>query len=113
VNIKSSKIGSVFLNAMRDLKYQQFLVETIKKQYDIAKMDEAKDASLIQVINEPLVPEYPSHPKKQLIVTIGALIGLLISIILAFIMNALNEAKQTPESAERLNLLRRYLLGVK
>ena len=109
VNIKSSKIGSVFLNAMRDLKYQQLLVETIKKQYDIAKMDEAKDASLIQVINEPLVPEYPSHPNKQLIVTIGALLGLLISIILAFIMNALNEAKQNPESAERLNLLRRYL----
>jgi hypothetical protein len=37
------------------------------------------------------------------------LIALIMSILLAFIMNALDAAKQNPGSAERLNLLRRYL----
>ena len=106
---KTTKTGSVFLNNIRDLKYQQALVETLKKQYDIAKMDELKDANLIQVINEPLVAEHPSKPKRNLIITIGIILGLLVSIILAFIMNALDAAKQKPESSERLNLLRRYL----
>ncbi len=106
---RSSKTGSEFLNNMRDLKYQQALIEILKKQYDIAKMDEAKNANLIQVINEPLVPEQPSRPQRGLIVTIGGLLGLIVSIILAFIMNAFDTAKQNPESAERLNLLRRYL----
>jgi tyrosine-protein kinase Etk/Wzc len=106
---KASKTGSVFLNNIRDLKYQQSLVETLKKQYDAAKMDEAKDANLIQVVNEPLVPEQPSEPNRNLIISIGVMLGLLVSIILAFIMNALDTAKQNPESAERLNLLRRYL----
>jgi capsular polysaccharide biosynthesis protein len=41
---------------------------------------------------------------------IATLLALVISIMLAFIMNALDTAKQKPESAERLNLLRRYLL---
>jgi tyrosine-protein kinase Etk/Wzc len=106
---KASKTGSVFFNNMRDLKYQQTLVETLKKQYDIAKMDEAKDANLIQVINEPLIPEQPSKPQRDLIISIGVILGLLFSIILAFIRNALDAAKQKPELAERLNLLRRYL----
>jgi tyrosine-protein kinase Etk/Wzc len=109
VNNKLSKTGSVFLNAMRDLKYQQALVETLKKQYDVAKMDEAKDANLIQVVNEPLVPEQPSNPKRSVIVFFGGLIGLILSIIFAFILNSLNVAKQNPSSAERLNLMRRYL----
>jgi uncharacterized protein involved in exopolysaccharide biosynthesis len=108
--IKStSKTGSKFFNAMRDLKYQQAMVENLKKQYDVAKLDEAKDANIIQVINEPLVAEQPSKPQRHLIVTIGALLGVLLSSILAFIMNALDKAKHNPESAERLNLLRRYL----
>jgi uncharacterized protein involved in exopolysaccharide biosynthesis len=94
---------------MRDLKYQQALVETLKKQYDVAKMDEAKDANLIQVVNEPLVPEQPSNPKRSVIVFFGGLIGLILSIIFAFILNSLNVAKQNPSSAERLNLMRRYL----
>jgi uncharacterized protein involved in exopolysaccharide biosynthesis len=105
----SKKTSSEYLNNMRELKYQQLLIETIKKQYDVAKMDEAKDANLIQVINEPLVPEYPSKPQRDVIMTIGALLGLILSIILAFIMNGLDQAKQNLESAERLNLLRRYL----
>ena len=106
---KASKTGSVFLNNIRDLKYQQSLVETLKKQYDAAKMDEAKDANLIQVVNDPLVPEQPSEPNRDLIISIGVMLGLLVSLILAFIMNALDKAKHNPESAERLNLLRRYL----
>jgi uncharacterized protein involved in exopolysaccharide biosynthesis len=105
----TSKTGSEFLNNIRDLKYQQTLVENLRKQYDVAKMDEAKNANLIQVINEPLVPEYPSKPQRDVIMTIGALLGLILSIILAFIMNGLDQAKQNLESAERLNLLRRYL----
>jgi uncharacterized protein involved in exopolysaccharide biosynthesis len=105
----SPKTGSEFLNNMRDLKYQQALVENLKKQYDVAKMDEAKDANLIQVINDPLIPEHPSKPQRDVIVTIGTLLGLILSIILAFVMNAIETAKQKPESAERLYLLRRHL----
>ena len=105
----SSKTGSIFLNNMRELKYQQILIETLKRQYDIAKMDEAKDANLIQVINEALAPEQPSKPQRGLIVTFGALFGLLISIIFAFIMNGLEQARLNHQSAQRLDLLRNYL----
>jgi uncharacterized protein involved in exopolysaccharide biosynthesis len=105
----SSKAGSDFLNNMRDLKYQQAFIEMLKKQYDISRMDEAKNANLIQVINDPLVPEEPSRPMRGVIIAVGTFLGLILSTVLAFIMNAIDAAKNKPESAERLNLLRRYL----
>ncbi len=105
----SSKTGSEFLNNMRDLRYQQSFVESLKKQYDIAKMDEAKDVNLIQVLNEPITPEQPSKPRRVLIVAIGALFGLFMGIVLAFILNGLDKAMQNSESARRLDLLKRYL----
>jgi uncharacterized protein involved in exopolysaccharide biosynthesis len=56
-----------------------------------------------------LPPEERSSPKRaQMMITV-TLIALLISILLAFIMNGLDTAKQNSVSAERLNLLRRYL----
>ena len=109
----SKKTSSEYLNNMRELKYQQVLVETLKKQYDVAKMDEAKDSNLIQVLNDPIVSEQPSKPRRDVIMIIGTVLGLIISIILAFIMNAFNTAKQIPKSAERLSLLLRYLKGGK
>lgn len=106
---KSLKGGSDYLKNMRNLKYQETLLEVIKKQYEVARLDEAKDANLIQVVDVALAPEQPSKPLRKFIVVSVSLVAFLVGIILAFIMNALDIAKQKPKSAERLNLLRRYL----
>jgi uncharacterized protein involved in exopolysaccharide biosynthesis len=72
-------------------------------------MDEAKESPLVQVVDKAMPPEERSSPKRAQMMVIATLLALVISIMLAFIMNALDTAKQKPESAERLNLLRRYL----
>jgi uncharacterized protein involved in exopolysaccharide biosynthesis len=63
----------------------------------------------VQVVDKAMPPEERSAPKRAQMMVIATLLALVISIMLAFIMNALDTAKQKPESAERLNLLRRYL----
>jgi uncharacterized protein involved in exopolysaccharide biosynthesis len=101
--------GFAYIHQMRDLKYKQSLFELYSKQFEIAKMDEAKEAPLVQVVDKALPPEERSSPKRAQMMVIATIIALVISIMLAFIMNALDTAKQKPQSAERLNLLRRYL----
>ncbi|CAN1526358.1 KpsE Capsule polysaccharide export protein [Methylophilaceae bacterium] len=113
VNNRSLKGGSDYLKNMRNLKYQETLLEVIKKQYEVARLDEAKDANLIQVVDVALAPEQPSKPLRKFIVVSASLIAFLVGIILAFIINAIDTAKQKPKSFERLNLLRRYLLSGK
>jgi tyrosine-protein kinase Etk/Wzc len=106
---KLPDIGFAYIHQLRQLKYQQTLFELYTKQFELAKMDEAKESPLVQVVDKALPPEERSAPKRAQMMIIATLLALLISIILAFIMNALDTAKQKPESAERLNLLRRYL----
>jgi tyrosine-protein kinase Etk/Wzc len=102
-------IGFAYIHQMRDLKYKQSLLELYSKQFEMAKMDEAKESPLVQVVDKAVPPEERSAPKRGQMMVIATLLALVISIMLAFIMNALDTAKQKPESAERLKLLRRYL----
>ena len=104
-----SDIGFAYIHQMRDLKYKQSLMELYSKQFEMAKMDEAKESPLVQVVDKALPPEERLAPKRAQMMVIATLIAFVISIMLAFIMNALDTAKQKPKSAERLNLLRRYL----
>jgi uncharacterized protein involved in exopolysaccharide biosynthesis len=104
-----SDTGFAYIHQMRDLKYKQSLLELYSKQFEMAKMDEAKESPLVQVVDKAMPPEERSSPKRAQMMVIATLLALVISIMLAFIMNALDTAKQKPDSAERLNLLRRYL----
>ena len=104
-----SDTGFAYIHQMRDLKYKQSLMELYSKQFEMAKMDEAKESPLVQVVDKALPPEERSSPKRAQMMVIATILALVISIMLAFIMNALDTAKQIPKSAERLILLRRYL----
>jgi uncharacterized protein involved in exopolysaccharide biosynthesis len=106
---KLPETGLEYIRKMRDLKYQETLFELLSKQFEIAKIDEAKEAALIQVVDKALVPEKKSKPKRSLIVILATLMAFFIGVLLAFVREASERASQDPASAERMNLLRRYI----
>ena len=106
---KLPETGLEYIRKMRDLKYQETLFELLSKQFEIAKIDEAKEAALIQVVDKALVPEQKSKPKRALIVILATLMAFFLSVLLAFVREASERASLDPASAERMNLLRRYL----
>jgi tyrosine-protein kinase Etk/Wzc len=101
--------GMENLRRLRDVKYYQALYEFLGKQYEIARIDEAKDAALIQVLDWATPPERKSKPRRALIVILSTLAAGLVAVLLAFIREALNKASQQPESAARLAALRSAL----
>ena len=106
---KLPETGLEYIRKMRDLKYQETLFELLSKQFEIAKIDEAKEAALIQVVDKALVPEQKSKPKRALIVILATLMAFFLSVLLAFVREASERASLDPASTERMNLLRRYL----
>lgn len=106
---KLPETGLEYIRKMRDLKYQETLFELLSKQFEIAKIDEAKEAALIQVVDKALVPEQKSKPKRSLIVILATLMAFFLGVLLAFVREASERASLDPASAERMNLLRRYL----
>lgn len=108
---KVPEVGLEYVRRFRDMKYHETLFEALAKQYELARIDEAKDAGIIQVVDKAIEPERKSRPKRSLIVILTALVIGFLAVIWAFIKEAGEKARQIPEQAERLNLLRRYLRG--
>src|SRR3989475_6097041 len=74
---KSDNSGLDNLSRLRDVKYYEFLYELLAKQYELAKIDEAKDATIIQVMDKAIEPDRKSKPKRALIVVFTFLIAAL------------------------------------
>jgi uncharacterized protein involved in exopolysaccharide biosynthesis len=76
-----NELLSANIQKIRDLKYYQSLFELISKQYEAAKLDEAKDYPLIQTLDSAVVPDTKDKPKRIIFVFGFMILGLLSSIL--------------------------------
>ena len=97
-----------YAHKLRDLKYFEKLFEFMTQQVLVAKIDEAKDTAIIQVVDKALTPEKKSKPKRALIVILVTILALFVGIIWSFIREAGERSRDIPEHAERMSLMRRY-----
>ncbi|AEU39153.1 GumC family protein [Granulicella mallensis] len=65
-----------YIRKARDVKYHEVLFESIAKQYEAARLDEAKDTPL-QIIDKATVPDTKSGPHRGIIMLIGLILGLM------------------------------------
>jgi uncharacterized protein involved in exopolysaccharide biosynthesis len=76
---KLPQAGLEYLRKYREVKYHESLYEALAKQYEAARLDEAKAAPLIQVIDNAVIPERKSWPPRLLIVLISCVLAVLSS----------------------------------
>jgi uncharacterized protein involved in exopolysaccharide biosynthesis len=74
---KLPQAGLEYLRKYRDVKYHEQLYEALAKQYEAARLDEAKAAPLVQVIDSAVVPERKSWPPRLLIVLLSSVLAAL------------------------------------
>ena len=98
-----------FTHKTRDLKYAEALYQMALQQLTIARIDESKASSSIQVIDCAVVPEKKSGPFRSTTVLFAAAGGLFIAVILAFLVEAYHRSKTNGESVAQLKTLKSYL----
>jgi len=90
----------------REFKYQETLFELFAKQFEVAKVDESREGAVIQVLDAAQPPERKSKPKKALIALIATLAAGFALLLFVFIRQALRNASQDNESAQKLTALK-------
>jgi tyrosine-protein kinase Etk/Wzc len=95
-----------YIAKFRDFKYQETLFELFAKQYEMTRLDESREGSVIQVLDMAQAPERKSKPKKAQIAMMATLASGFAMLLFVFIRQALRGAAQSPESAEKLARLR-------
>jgi tyrosine-protein kinase Etk/Wzc len=103
--------GLEYLRADHELRYRQALFDMLMKQYDAARLDEAKDAAIIQVVEPAIEPDRKSFPKRALIIELFAIVGFFGGCILARILWWKELVQFDPVANKRFEKLRRAFSG--
>lgn len=103
--------GMQYLRAEHDVKYRQTMFDLLIKQYDAARLDEAKDAAIIQVVESAIAPDRKSSPKRALIVFLLTTAGLFAAGLLVLLAWWKKSVQSDPRTASQLSGLRHAVTG--
>lgn len=109
VGIPAGQVPTVALEyarKLREVKYHETLFELLAKQYEAARIDEAKAAPIIQVVDRAVPPDKKSGPHRLWIVLGCAFIGFCVGYFLAAVTRAFHRAAEVPEYAIKIARLR-------
>ena len=98
---KIPEVGVEFVRGVRNVKYYETIFELLAKQFELAKIDEAKESSMIQVLDKAIPAERKLKPSRALITMTGVVVGGLLGIFLAFVRAAYSASYQDPGSRVR------------
>lgn len=98
--------GLEYARKLREVKYHDTLFELLSRQAEAARIDEAKSAPIIQVIDRAVPPDKKSGPPRLLIVVSMGVLGFCAGCLWIFIRGALARARQTSALALKLDRLR-------
>jgi capsule polysaccharide export protein KpsE/RkpR len=69
-------LGVEYADLYRDAKIQEVVLESLTKEYEMAKVEEAKEIPTVKVLDVPNVPDKKSFPPRSLIVLLGTGLAL-------------------------------------
>lgn len=98
-----------YLRRMRDVKYHETLYELMARQYEMARVDEARQSQMIQVVDPALVPDRRSWPPRTLLVLLAAILAGILASFWAVLQAFYRRRLQDPIVAGKTAKLKRLL----
>jgi tyrosine-protein kinase Etk/Wzc len=102
---KMQESSLIYVRKLRDVKYYQTIFDLLARQYEAAKIDEAREGALIQVVDPATIPDHRSSPKRTYIVLGAAVFGMLIGVGWAFAAEGYTRLSNDPAERSRLETL--------
>lgn len=71
-------LGVTYADLFRETKIQETVYELLTEQYELAKVQEAKEIPTVKVLDPGLIPTKKTFPPRTVIVVLGTLVGLVL-----------------------------------
>lgn len=104
---KLPEVGFEYVRTLRDVKYYETIFELLAKQYELAKIDEAKDSSMIQQLDIAVPAQEKNKPKPLMMAIVGFFGGVVLAIFIALLLDAYINSRRDEKSNDRWLALRR------
>jgi tyrosine-protein kinase Etk/Wzc len=103
--------GLEYLRRLRDLKYQETVFELLAKQFEIAKLDEAREGSIVQVVDAAVPPDKKSSPYRLLIVGSVGFFSFFLAAFWIVLQERWARVSELPANHQRLEAIRQRWKG--
>lgn len=101
--------GLEYIRQYRNVKYREAIFELLAKQFEVAKLDEAKNAVIVQVLDSGIPPERRSSPQRLLVIGISILLSFVLGSLAALLLDSFERMRADEYNEARFELLRMYL----
>ncbi len=105
-----SEAGLEYVRKLRDVKYFETMFEFLARQLESAKLDEAEEGAVVQVVDPAIPPDRRSFPKRGLIVILSTFASFLIGLFAALVRGQLQNMRQDPVASVKLLQLRQAIV---
>lgn len=82
---KLTDFGVEYARRLRDLKYAETIFELLSKQFESARLEESRESSVVQLIDEAVIAELPSRPKMALLIAMGSFFSIIFAIFIVLL----------------------------
>jgi tyrosine-protein kinase Etk/Wzc len=109
INLSKGRVtqsGMEYIRRYRDLRYQETVFELLAKEFEVAKLDEAREGSIIQVVDAAVPPDKKSSPHRTLIVIASTIFAFFVAVFWVLQRQKFVRAFELPENRQRLRTIK-------
>jgi uncharacterized protein involved in exopolysaccharide biosynthesis len=88
-----SEAGLDYARALREVKYREMVVQLLARQYEMARVDEARQGTQVQVVDAAVIPDHPVSLFRVWIVLGGLLLSLPVALSIALMAEAIAQLR--------------------
>jgi uncharacterized protein involved in exopolysaccharide biosynthesis len=78
----------------RQVTLRQEVYQTLRREYEIARIEEVNDTPVLTVVDPAVAPATPSSPRRVRMAFVAGVLGLLLGIALAFLLEYLERSRE-------------------
>ena len=109
INLSKGRVtesGMEYLRRLRDLKYHETVFELLAKEFEIAKLDEAREGAIVQVVDAAVPPDKRSFPPRLLIVIAVTIFAFFVVVFWILLRKGLDRTFEQPDNQRRLEAIK-------
>jgi uncharacterized protein involved in exopolysaccharide biosynthesis len=95
-----------YITKYREFKYHETLFDLFSRQFELAKVDEAREGAVIQVLDVAQAPEKKAKPKNAMIAIFATLLSGFALLLFVFVRQAISNAVKDSVSAMKMGSIK-------
>ena len=108
---KITQAGLDYARALREVKYSEAMYALLTRQYEVARVDEARQGSLVQIIDPATVPDRPSSHYRLWILIGGMILAFPVALLTAIVTETICVARRLRHSYGCWTAVLEHVLG--